>query len=74
MLPNLTCVLICSLKKCVLEDGFKDSCSKNFVTFAEKYPCITGFTVKEVTVSRAAISLKEALNQIDFLEFMKYSI
>ena len=26
MLPNLTCVLITSLTKCVLEDGFNDSC------------------------------------------------
>ena len=25
-------------KKCVLEDGFRDSCSENFVTFADKYP------------------------------------
>ena len=23
---NLTCALICALKKCGLEDGFKDSC------------------------------------------------
>ena len=26
MLPNLTCVLITSLTKCVLEDGFNNSC------------------------------------------------
>ena len=26
MLPNLTCVLIDSLTKCVYEDSFKDSC------------------------------------------------
>ena len=37
MLFNLTFVLIYSLTKCVLEDGFKDNCSENFVIFAEKY-------------------------------------
>ena len=39
MLSNLTCVLIYSLKKCVLADDFKDSCFlKTFVKFAEIYP------------------------------------
>ena len=39
MLPNLTCVLIYSLIKCVL-DGFKDSCfnSTNFVKLAKICP------------------------------------
>ena len=32
----LTGVLIYSLTICVLEDGFKDICSENFVIFAEK--------------------------------------
>ena len=31
MLSNLTCVLIYSLKKCVLEDGFKDCCALNIL-------------------------------------------
>ena len=31
-LPNLTCVVIYALKKkCVPEDGFRDSCSENFM-------------------------------------------
>ena len=34
---NLTYVLIYPSTKCVLEDGFTDSCSKNFEIFAEKY-------------------------------------
>ena len=39
MLSNfLPCVLIYSLKKCVLEDGFKDSCSEIFVRLAEIRP------------------------------------
>ena len=38
MLSNSTCVLIYSLTKCVLEDGVIDSCSKNYVVFAGKYP------------------------------------
>ena len=39
MLCNLISVLIWSPTKCVLaEDGFKDSSSVSFVTFAEKYP------------------------------------
>ena len=33
ILPNLTCVLICSLTKLALEDG-----SENFVKLAEMYP------------------------------------
>ena len=33
MLSNLTCILIYSLTKCVLEDG-----SENFVKLAERYP------------------------------------
>ena len=39
MLPNLTCVLIYALTKCVL-DGFKDSCSnsKSFVKLAKICP------------------------------------
>ena len=37
MLPGLACVLIYSLTKRALEDGFKDSCCENFVIFAERY-------------------------------------
>ena len=36
MLPNLTCVLICTLTKFVPEDGFEDRCSENFAIFSEK--------------------------------------
>ena len=36
-MSNLTCVMIYSFTKCVFEDDFKDSCSENFVIFAEKY-------------------------------------
>ena len=35
---QFTIVLIYSLTKCVLEDGFKDSCSENFAVFLERYP------------------------------------
>ena len=37
-MPNLTQFTQKKKKKCVLEDGFRDSCSENFVTFADKYP------------------------------------
>ena len=33
---NLTCVLIYSLTKCVLQEGFKDNCSENFVILWNK--------------------------------------
>ena len=55
-MPDLTCIPIYSLKKkSALEDGFRDSCSENFVTFADKYPWVKEFTVKQVTVSRVAV-------------------
>ena len=62
--PNLTQFTQKKKKKCVLEDGFRDSCSENFVTFADKYPWVTEFTVKQVTVYRAAIFLRETLQQM----------
>ena len=37
-LSNLTRVLIYSLTKCVLEDGFKDMFFENFVKLAKIYP------------------------------------
>ena len=37
ILLNLARVLIYSLTKCIVEDGFKDSCSVNFAIFVEKY-------------------------------------
>ena len=56
-MPNLTRFTQKKIKKCVLEDGFRDSCSENFVKFcfADKYPWVTEFTVKQVTVYRVAI-------------------
>ena len=39
MLPNVTFALILqNVKKCILEDGFTDICSENFVIFAENFP------------------------------------
>ena len=38
MLLNLARVLIYSLTKCIVKDGFKDSGFVNFAIFAEKYP------------------------------------
>ena len=65
-MPNLTRFTQKKIKKCVLEDGFRDSCSENFVKFcfADKYPWVTEFTVKQVTVSRVAIFLRETLQQM----------
>ena len=37
MLSNLPCVLIYSLTKCVLEDGFKDSCALKSLENLQKY-------------------------------------
>ena len=42
----LTGVLIYSLTICVLEDGFKDICSENFVIFAEKNSWPSSLLVK----------------------------
>ena len=36
---NLACVLIYSLTKYVLEDGFKDNSPENVLLFAENCPC-----------------------------------
>ena len=46
-ISKLTCVLINSLKNCVVEDGFKGS--EKFLKFGEKIS-MTVFTVKKVTV------------------------
>ena len=57
ILPNLLCVLIYPLTKCLVEDGFKD-CKKISVT---------GLTVKEVTISKVAFFVNDALRQIYFV-------
>ena len=41
------------------------------VTFAKMYPFVAEFTVKEATVSRVTIFLKEALHKINFLGIYK---
>ena len=64
MLYNLTCVLIYSLMKCVLEDkatvfwDFCKICTKIFMT---------EFIVKKIIASRVTASLNKALCQIWFL-------
>ena len=70
MLPNLSSVLVNSLTKCVLEEAFKDSCYKNIAMFGEKMS-VTEFTVKEITVCRVAVFLKEDLHQTDFLRYLR---
>ena len=55
MLSNLTCVLIYSLTKCVLEDGFKDSCVLKFCKTCKNIS-MTEFIVKEVTLFRVVTS------------------
>ena len=57
MFSNLKRVLIYSLTKCALEDGFKDSCVLS----------MTEFTVQEVTVCGVATFLNEVLHQTQFL-------
>ena len=69
---NLTCVLIYSLIKRTLEDGFKRQLySENLVKLAEIAKSMAEFTIKEVTVFKVVIFLNEALRQIQRLRNLR---
>ena len=55
MLSNLICVLIYSFTESVINDGFKDSFSENFVYNIGRKMSTTEFTVNEATICRVAI-------------------
>ena len=61
---------MCSNLTMQLEDGVKDSCSVNFVIFAEK--CLWESSVKEVTLfAESQFRLSEAFHQIWFLRNLR---
>ena len=63
MLPNLTCVLIYLLTKCIPGDDFKD----NFVILAENSPW-RSLLLRKLQNVESQFFLNEVLRQIDFLE------
>ena len=73
MLPNLSCVLVNSLTKCVLKEAFKDNCYKNIAMFAEKIS-VTEFTVKEITVCRVAVFFERRPPPNRFFKVFKKSL
>ena len=66
MLSNFTCVLIYSLTKCALEDGFKDSCVLKILQNLRN-TSMTKFTVKDVTVFRVATFLTKYTAKYNFI-------
>ena len=66
MLPNVTLNMLYSLEMS-FEDSFKDYCSKNLAIFAKKLS-VTEFTVKKVTVCRAAMFFERSTPSNIFLK------
>ena len=60
---------MCSWQYDFLETGVKDSCSENFVTFAEKWPWDS--LLKEGKLCRVSIFLNQVLREIWFLRNLR---